>query len=101
MDSNCGFFAGETPDAPSGAICSSRVTMLEMPACASLARIPCAAASGFPGSDKTTLTATEYDGVGLDGIAGYHDGQGNPSGSSGVRRGHVTGTFFQAIARGK
>ncbi len=33
-------------------------------------------------------------------LAELADGQGNPLGSFGGRRGHVTGTFFHAIARG-
>ncbi|AZO46509.1 MAG: cobyrinate a,c-diamide synthase [Mesorhizobium sp.] len=33
-------------------------------------------------------------------LADLADGQGNPLGASGYRRGHVSGTFFHAIARG-
>jgi cobyrinic acid a,c-diamide synthase len=33
-------------------------------------------------------------------LAELADGQGNPLGLSGTRRGHVSGTFFHAIARG-
>jgi len=33
-------------------------------------------------------------------LADLADGQGNPLGAAGGRRGHVTGTFFHAIARG-
>ncbi|TGT94266.1 cobyrinate a,c-diamide synthase [Mesorhizobium sp. M5C.F.Ca.ET.164.01.1.1] len=33
-------------------------------------------------------------------LADLADGQGNPLGGSGYRRGHVSGTFFHAIARG-
>ena len=33
-------------------------------------------------------------------LADLSDGQGQPLGASGGRRGHVTGTFFHAIARG-
>ena len=33
-------------------------------------------------------------------LADLADGQGNPLGTFGGRRGHVTGTFFHAIARG-
>lgn len=33
-------------------------------------------------------------------LAELADGQGNPLGASGGRRGHVSGTFFHAIARG-
>ncbi len=33
-------------------------------------------------------------------LADLADGQGNPLGPSGCRRGHVSGTFFHAIARG-
>ena len=32
-------------------------------------------------------------------LADLADGQGNPLGASGARRGHVSGTFFHAIAR--
>jgi len=35
-----------------------------------------------------------------DKLADLADGQGNPLGAFGGRRGHVTGTFFHAIARG-
>jgi len=35
-----------------------------------------------------------------DALAEIADGTGNPLGQSGGRRGHVTGTFFHAIARG-
>ena len=34
-------------------------------------------------------------------LADLADGQGNPLGASGYRRGHVSGTFFHAIARGE
>ncbi|MDR7035184.1 cobyrinate a,c-diamide synthase [Mesorhizobium sp. BE184] len=34
-------------------------------------------------------------------LADLADGQGNPLGASGFRRGHVSGTFFHAIARGE
>jgi cobyrinic acid a,c-diamide synthase len=33
-------------------------------------------------------------------LADIADGLGTPIGPSGARRGHVTGTFFHAIARG-
>ena len=33
-------------------------------------------------------------------LADIADGQGQPLGAFGGRRGHVTGTFFHAIARG-
>ena len=33
-------------------------------------------------------------------LADIADGQGQPLGASGGRRGHVTGTFFHAIAKG-
>ena len=42
------------------------------------------------------LTATGND----EPLAELADGQGKPLGTSGGRRGHVTGTFFHAIARG-
>jgi cobyrinic acid a,c-diamide synthase len=42
------------------------------------------------------LTAPGND----DRLAELADGQGNPLGAFGGRRGHVTGTFFHAIARG-
>lgn len=34
-------------------------------------------------------------------LADLADGQGNPIGASGYRRGHVSGTFFHAIARAR
>ncbi|TPI39817.1 cobyrinate a,c-diamide synthase [Mesorhizobium sp. B3-1-9] len=42
------------------------------------------------------MTATGND----EPLADLADGQGNPLGASGYRRGHVSGTFFHAIARG-
>ncbi|RWC45299.1 MAG: cobyrinate a,c-diamide synthase [Mesorhizobium sp.] len=42
------------------------------------------------------MTATGND----EPLAYLADGQGNPIGASGYRRGHVSGTFFHAIARG-
>ncbi|RUZ11182.1 cobyrinic acid a,c-diamide synthase, partial [Mesorhizobium sp. M7A.F.Ca.US.007.01.2.1] len=42
------------------------------------------------------MTATGND----EPLADLADGQGNPIGASGYRRGHVSGTFFHAIARG-
>ena len=42
------------------------------------------------------MTATGND----EPLADLADGQGNPLGASGCRRGHVSGTFFHAIARG-
>ena len=42
------------------------------------------------------MTATGND----EPLADLADGQGNPIGASGFRRGHVSGTFFHAIARG-
>ncbi|RUX14955.1 cobyrinate a,c-diamide synthase, partial [Mesorhizobium sp. M2A.F.Ca.ET.042.01.1.1] len=41
------------------------------------------------------MTATGND----EPLADLADGQGNPLGASGYRRGHVSGTFFHAIAR--
>ncbi|CDX29761.1 Cobyrinic acid A,C-diamide synthase [Mesorhizobium plurifarium] len=42
------------------------------------------------------MTATGND----EPLADLADGQGSPLGASGYRRGHVSGTFFHAIARG-